>query len=120
MKTAQKEITILEDDGDIREICTYFFASQGFKVNGYGNVKEFSTPPPSTDVFLLDVRLPDGNGLAVCRMLKSDVRYEHIPVIMMSAHMDTSVMMDRCGADHFISKPFDLDLLLEKVVALTK
>jgi len=114
----RREITILEDDRDIREICTYFFTGEGFQVNSYGSVEEFSAAPTTTAIFLLDIRLPDGNGLDVCRRLKDDIRYEGIPIIMMSAHMETSTMMKRCKADYFIAKPFDLDDLLERVEQL--
>jgi len=115
-----KEITILEDDSDIREICTYFFTNEGFKVNSYATIEDFYAAHTKPNLFLLDVRLPDGNGLDVCRTLKNDQQNKGIPIIMMSAHMDIDVMMERAGAEHFISKPFDLDQLLAKVVALTK
>ena len=115
-----REITILEDDSDIREICTYFFTNEGFKVNSYATVAEFYGAHTKPSVFLLDVRLPDGNGLEVCHTLKNDRENNHIPIIMMSAHMDIEVMMERSGAEHFISKPFDLDQLLAKVISLIK
>ena len=113
---ARKEITILEDDRDIREICTYFFASEGFSVNCYGSVKEFEAAPLSTKIFLLDISLPDGNGLDICQMIKKDQRFKEIPVIIMSAHMtEAAIKAQPCPAEHFISKPFNLDNLLAVV-----
>jgi DNA-binding response OmpR family regulator len=116
---AQKEITILEDDRDIREICTYFFTSEGFSVNGYGTAKEFADAPPTTNIFLLDISLPDGNGLDICQKIKKDQRFKDVPVIIMSAHMtEAALKAQPCTAEHFISKPFNLDSLLNVVVKL--
>ena len=81
-----KEITILEDDLDIREICTFIFSDEGYLVHGFGDVASFNASPTFPSIFLLDIRLPDGDGRAVCKRLKSDPLYASIPVIMMSAN----------------------------------
>ena len=60
------------------------------------------------DAFILDVMLPDGNGIDVCRKLKEDQRTLHIPVVMMSANYTSGQMAEFCNADEFISKPFDI------------
>jgi DNA-binding response OmpR family regulator len=116
----KKTITILEDDEDIRDIYTYFFECEGFGVKAYGTVADFSRELGPTDLFLLDVRLPDGNGIDVCGMLRGDGRYCKIPIIIMSAHINPKVPKDNFGADCFIEKPFDLDNLLRQVELLTR
>ncbi|MFD2517054.1 response regulator [Salinimicrobium flavum] len=63
-------------------------------------------------VFLLDIMLPDGNGLDLCRELKNNETTRKIPVVLMSAHADINSME---GADDFISKPFDVDELLRRI-----
>jgi len=108
----KKEITILEDDQDIREICTFLFDSEGYKVNSYENVADFNSSSIIPDLYLLDIRLPDGNGLDVCKELKANPKYASVPVIMMSAHLERSMMKAKCGAEEFIEKPFHLNHLI--------
>ena len=115
MKT---QITILEDDTDIREICTYIFMEEGYSVNGFCDIASFSAASTHPDIFLLDIMLPDGDGRSVCNKLKSDPRYSKIPVVMMSAHKDRNSVMAGCQADDFIEKPFDIENLLKRIAGL--
>lgn len=114
----ERAITILEDDQDIREICTYLFTSEGYKVSAYGTVSAFCSGNSSPDLYLLDIRLPDGNGLEVCRKLKASPLSAHIPIMMMSAHLDAQTVISECSAEAFIAKPFVLDELVNRAAAL--
>ena len=114
-----KKITILEDDQGIRELCAYFFISEGYRVNSFGSISEMLKSQWTPNLYLLDIRLPDGNGLDVCSLLKNSTSYAAIPIIMMSAHMEIATMTKSCKADYFIEKPFDLDNLLKQVEKLT-
>lgn len=114
----EKKIIILEDDRDIREICSYLFSSEGFEVNSYGTVSSFIKSTIVPDIYLLDIRLPDGNGLEVCRELKADPLYQKVPIIMMSAHLDARSVREHCDAEAFIAKPFMLDDLLKRAELL--
>lgn len=108
----------MEDDQDIREIFIYLFTSEGYKVNGFASVSAFSESPTSPQLFLLDISLPDGSGLDICRKLKNDPRYATIPILMISAHADRSHIMENCNADDFMEKPFDINVLLSRVEGL--
>lgn len=110
-----RKITILEDDMDIREICTFIFSEEGYEVQGFADVVSFNGSPTLPSIFLLDIRLPDGDGREVCNRLKSDPLYAAIPVIMMSANTDRASVMADCSADDFIQKPFDIENMLQKV-----
>jgi len=110
-----RKITILEDDMDIREICSFIFSEEGYQVQGFADVTSFNASPTLPSVFLLDIRLPDGDGREVCNRLKSDPLYAAIPVIMMSANTDRAGVMAACSADEFIEKPFDIENMLQKV-----
>ena len=116
----KKIITILEDDIDIREICTMLFSDEGYAVHSYGNITDLSLayPKDQTNLFLLDIQLPDGNGLELCQKLKASPIYHSIPVLMMSANVKKSPAALLCHADGFIEKPFDIHQLLVKVAAL--
>ena len=113
-----KQITILEDDSDIREICTFLFIQEGYLVNGFRDITSFINAGTKPDIFLLDIMLPDGDGRTVCNDLKSDARYLKIPVVMMSAHQDRNSVMKGCAADDFVEKPFDIDNLLKRIANL--
>ena len=103
---------------DIRELCTYLFTHEGYNVNGYGNVASFLSAKTKPNLFLLDVQLPDGNGLDVCEKLKSNPIYTNIPVIIMSAQPQKGALIKNCHADDFVEKPFDIDKLLQRVAKL--
>jgi len=115
-----RQITILEDDMNIREICTFIFSDEGYLVHGFANIASFNAEPTFPSIFLLDVRLPDGDGRAVCNRLKSDPLYASIPVIMMSANTDRVGVMAACQADDFIQKPFDIENILQRVASLVE
>ena len=114
----KKSITILEDDRDIREICTMLFMDEGYGVDSFENIKSFNKRPTRPSLFLLDVQLPDGNGLDLCEKLKTDENFAYIPIIMMSAHLHKATMMKQSLADDFIEKPFDIERLLQRVALL--
>lgn len=116
----KKLIKILEDDHDIRDICSYLLSDEGYCVLGFENVASFIAQESVPSLFLLDIQLPDGNGLDVCKQLKNDPRFSNIPVIIMSANRSMFGMMKGCLADAFIDKPFDINKLIEKVSILTK
>ena len=69
------------------------------------------------DMILLDLMLPKLDGYKVCRLLKFDERYKHIPILMLTAktqEKDKVIGMET-GADEYITKPFDMDYLMKKV-----
>ncbi|MNK73276.1 Chemotaxis protein CheY [compost metagenome] len=90
---------------------------ENYQVSCFENISDFSERDSNVlpDLFLLDVRLPDGNGADVCELLKMDEQTKHIPVLMMSAHSNFEMMKATCSADGFVAKPFDIDDLLDRV-----
>ena len=106
-----KVIHIVEDDEDIRFIIAYILRESGYAVEIFGTVTEFKSRPADhlPDLILLDVMLPDGNGIELCLELKTNNSTAHIPIIIMSAHATESSVIAGSCAEEFISKPFDLD-----------
>jgi diguanylate cyclase (GGDEF)-like protein len=76
--------------------------------------------PP--DIVLLDVQMPRMNGFDVCKSIKSDVFLRHIPVLMLTAQSTTrnKVTGLECGADDYVTKPFDMDELLARIRTLLR
>lgn len=113
----RKRICILEDNDDIREVISLILEDAHYEVFSFATVKSFFNRNYNIlpDVFLLDVMLPDGNGLDVCNALKTDNATKHIPVMMMSANYNVDDVRRNCKVADFIPKPFDIDELVSKV-----
>ena len=113
----RKCIYIVEDNEDIREILDYLLTEEHYKVMTYPNVKEFWTQMKKhlPDMVVLDVMLPDGNGIDICAKLKNEHNTYAIPVLMMSANYKIMDLKDRCDAEEFIGKPFDINNFVSKV-----
>lgn len=116
-----KRICILEDTAEILEIITIVLEEEKYEVFGFGTVAAFNENINnlSPDLYLLDVMLPDGNGLDVCRELKLDKHNQAIPVVMMSANLQITSSKQDCGAEEFIAKPFDIYQLVATIDRLT-
>ena len=115
-----KRIQIVEDDDDIRFIIEYILEDSGYKVESFANATLFNKRENKTDLdlLILDVMLPDGNGIELCREHKINSLTNHIPVLVMSAHARAKSILEEACADDFISKPFDLDSFLLKAKQL--
>ncbi len=111
-----KKIYVLEDDEGIREVIELILSLELYEVQSFSTVGEFwSADHSQADLFLLDVMLPDGSGLNVCKELKTESSVAATPVLMMSAHADLSKLQPDHNAEDFITKPFDISVLLHKV-----
>jgi two-component system phosphate regulon response regulator PhoB len=114
-----KRIQIVEDDEDIRFIIEYILEDSGYVIESFPNATSFqSRTDKQTDLVILDVMLPDGNGIELCKQHKDDPITSNIPVLVMSAHARAKSILEEACADDFISKPFDLDNFLKKAKKL--
>jgi len=112
-----KLIQIIEDDEAIRDVIEYILQESDYEVTVASNAREFKINLFNTlpDLILMDVRLPDGNGIQLCRKLKQSLDTRHIPVIIMSAHASAEESSKEAFADDFIAKPFELDDLIKMI-----
>jgi two-component system phosphate regulon response regulator PhoB len=110
-------IHVVEDDEDIRFIVEYILIESGYRVESSSNVRDFykSLEISIPDLILLDVMLPDGNGIDICRDLREKETTRDVKIIIMSAHAAEKAVLEEACSDDFISKPFDLDNLLRHV-----
>lgn len=111
-----KNICVLEDSEEILELI-HMILEQNYNVYGFTTVSGFMSgyTEMAPDLCLLDVMLPDGNGLEVCNRLKNNGLSRHVPIIMMTANAGIQKMKENCLADDFISKPFDMDDLIRRI-----
>ncbi|GHO86565.1 response regulator [Dictyobacter formicarum] len=109
-------ILVVDDDEGITEVVQIVLEGEGYVVRTATNKDELQNIINDLpDLILLDVLLSGDDGREICRKLKSDGATKHIPVIMLSAHSDASKVADAGGADDFLEKPFDVDVLIEIV-----
>lgn len=119
-----KNIFCVEDDGNIRELIEYTLTSMGYDVKGFGCGKDFfdGVQEKLPDLVLLDIMLPDKDGIQILTEIRSDARLQHLPVIMLTAktsQLDKIKGLDS-GADDYITKPFDIMELSARVKALLR
>lgn len=110
-------ILLIDDDPDVRMLMSRTLQKHGFEVETAARRQEalekLQTLQPS--VILLDVLLSGYDGRELCRELKASALTKDIPVIMFSGHPGASVQYRSYGADDFIAKPFNTELLLQKL-----
>jgi len=116
-----KKILVVDDEVDLVETVRFHLEMEGFDVlvsyNGEDALNQARKVSP--DLIILDLMLPKLDGYKVCRLLKFDERYKHIPILMLTAktqEKDKTLGMET-GANEYITKPFEMDYLMEKVKA---
>lgn len=117
-------IYIVEDDTDIRELETYALKNSGYEVQSFAESKSFfkACAVEMPQLVLLDVMLPDFDGLSVLEKMRKDSTTKHIPVILVTAkgsEMDKVKGLDM-GADDYITKPFSVLELISRVRAILR
>lgn len=117
-------IYCVEDDESIRQIIVYALNNSGYQAVGFSDVlsMHLKLQEQLPQLILLDVMLPEVDGMTCLKQLKQDPRYQHIPVIMVTAktsEYDTVEGLD-LGADDYIKKPFGVMELLSRVKAVLR
>ncbi len=117
-------IYLVEDDDNIRKLVCYALSKEGFEVQGYPSPKGFWQGMESKlpKLILLDIMLPEEDGLSILNKLKSHVETEQIPVIMLTARgseFDRVTGLDM-GADDYVVKPFGTMELISRVRAVLR
>lgn len=117
----EKTILIVEDERATATMLRDILEARGYRVmvarDGEEGLNKARAERP--DLIVLDVMMPKLDGFKVARLLKSDKRYQRIPILILTARagdQDRS-LAENCGADCFVQKPFDAERLVDKVAA---
>jgi two-component system, OmpR family, alkaline phosphatase synthesis response regulator PhoP len=103
------KVLVVDDEPDIVEILSYNLAKENFEVskayNGYEAVSYALKNHP--DLIIMDIRMPEMNGIEACRMIKKNELMKNIPVLFLTADNDeyASLSAVEAGGDHFVTKP---------------
>ena len=117
-------VFLLEDDADISKLVTLHLQSAGYEVRGFVSATDIVQvaleAPPS--VFLLDIMVPGGGGLDVCRRLRANPHLSTVPIIFLTALATEADRVQglELGADDYITKPFSTRELVARVKAVLR
>ena len=117
-------IYLLEDDDFIRKLVLYGLDSQGFQAKGFALPSEFwrAMDAEMPELVLLDIMLPEEDGLSILRKLRARPATKRLPIIMLTAknsEYDRVIGLDH-GADDFVSKPFSMLELIARIRAVLR
>jgi DNA-binding response OmpR family regulator len=115
-----KKILIVDDDANIRTLLSINLTANGYAietaVDGKDAMEKISKDPPW--LIILDVMMPEVDGWEVCKYVKDDPDLEEIGIIMLTARdtqRDKLIGQKVLKADEYVTKPFDIDMLLSKI-----
>jgi len=108
---------MLEDDEGIRNSIAIILSEENYEDQSFRDIEEFRKRNryELADLFLLELMLPDGNGIFVCSSLKTYVHTCLIPVVMMVANYNELQIQKSCEAKGFVAKPFEIASFLHQI-----
>ncbi|MGB0371491.1 MAG: response regulator [Opitutales bacterium] len=121
---AGKHILVIDDEPDVTELIGYRLKQDGYTVEILndplmimGKARDFHP-----DLFILDIMMPELNGLQVCRMIRADTTLKNTPIIFLTARGDAEDRIKglETGADDYISKPFNVKELSLRIQSIFK
>uniref|UniRef100_A0A7C6EAS2 Response regulator n=1 Tax=candidate division WOR-3 bacterium TaxID=2052148 RepID=A0A7C6EAS2_UNCW3 len=118
----KKKILLIEDELNVLELVKHRLEENNYIVetaeDGYSALTKVRIFQP--DLIILDLMLPKIDGYTVCRLLKCNDQFKHIPIIMFTARTnpDDERRGMECGADAYVPKPFEPKILLDRIQGL--
>jgi DNA-binding response OmpR family regulator len=110
-------VLVIDDNQDILLMLKTMLTIKGYRVSVRENIKELqsSIKELKPDVILMDMLLSGADGREVCKELRKNAAFAHIPIVMISAHSHVQEECIEAGADYFMEKPFDMNNLIKIV-----
>jgi len=119
-----KKVLVVDDEVDVTELVAYHLRAKGFQVQTLNNPSASIGAARSflPDLAILDVMMPDLNGLQICRMLRADPQLKTLPIIFLTAKAEEADRIQglELGADDYISKPFSTKELMLRVQSILR
>ena len=123
LESGKKRVLVVDDDEAIIDMFQELLGRDGrFEVRtaSTGYDAGIATEQFRPDILILDYKLPDINGTAVCRTIRSNTNFEHMRIICISGVADPDEIeeLHSAGIDEFIRKPFDINIVIGKIAEL--
>lgn len=117
MQFMRNKVLVIEDEPVIGEMMCILLEMEGYKVISLADTALARKKLLSQEIALvmLDLNLGGEDGQSMCRFIKEESDFKHIPVILVSAHQNLEQIKNECGADDFLTKPFELPDFVKKV-----
>lgn len=119
-----KKILIVDDEPDVTELIHYRLRKEGYTVQAVNDPLQFmgTALEFKPDLFVLDIMMPELDGLKLCRMIRADKKLALIPIVLLTAKGDVEDRIKglELGADDYISKPFDIKELALRIGRILK
>lgn len=118
----KKKILLVDDEPDLAQLVSLRLKAAGYEVqvayDGQQAIDQVKKSRP--DLVILDLMLPKIDGYKVCRLLKFDERTRTLPILIFTARaqVEDVTLATECGADAYLTKPFDAEALLSKLAEL--
>jgi two-component system phosphate regulon response regulator PhoB len=122
--TSRLRVLVIEDERDLAEVLTYNLEREGYEAvvahDGQEGLRKAQTLLP--DLILLDIMLPGISGTEICREVRAGERTRDIPIIIISARSEETdqVVGFSLGADDYVTKPFNVKVLMQRIKALQR
>ncbi|MFT4092409.1 MAG: two-component regulator propeller domain-containing protein [Niabella sp.] len=119
----QKAILVVDDDEEIRDYVAAIFGESYMVYKASNGVEALEIAQSrKPDLIISDVSMPQMDGIAFCKAVKTDAGINHLPIILLTAHTSQEVELKGTeeGADYYITKPFSKSLLLARVNSIFK
>ncbi|ADY54506.1 two component transcriptional regulator, winged helix family [Syntrophobotulus glycolicus DSM 8271] len=117
-------IYVVEDESHIQQLVKYNLEKEGYRVKAFGNGESFlqETRLKVPELFLLDIMLPDIDGLELCKLLRKNPATHKVPIILLTAKGEEfdKVLGLEIGADDYITKPFSIREMIARVKAVLR
>lgn len=121
---ARDKVLVVEDERSLTEVLQYNLEKEGYEVitasDGREGLRKAQSVLP--DLVLLDLMLPQMNGLDVCKELRASTRTARIPILMLTAKAEETdqIVGFAVGADDYVTKPFSVKVLLQRIKVLLR
>jgi two-component system phosphate regulon response regulator PhoB len=121
---AAKRILVIDDEADVTELVAYHLKAKGYQVEAINNpnISLGAARAFRPDLVMLDVMMPDLNGVQLCRLLRADPQFKTTPVVFLTAKAEEAdrVQGFETGADDYICKPFSIKELILRVQSILR
>ena len=114
LRDLKKKVLIIENDELIKDIVTFILELEGYEVIGARYAPE-ELQDIQADLILLDEWVNVKQGHMLCKQIKYISKLAHVPVIIFSTASNIMDIVKTCGADGYVQKPFDLDILMAEI-----